>query len=1116
MNDTATDNPPAKRGRRFALHVLWGMAALIFAVAVALTLIIGTQLSAPEWLRNKITEKINNDISGFSVNVADMSVVIEDDWVPRLSLRNVVLRDAGGGPLLNLTDVQTTLALQPLLRGELRPGSVRLSGARVTLRRAADGVVGVAVGDKVPTVEEADDFISLIKKMDGFLQQSHYASLKIAKAVNVTLRYEDARTGRAWTVDGGRLSLTREGDNLRIRGNFVLLGARDYATTLEMNYTSRIGETDAEIGVSFQDMPSRDIAGQSPALAWLEALDAPISGAMRAHLDSTGTLGVLNATLQIGEGVLQPTTATKPIAFSSVRSYFNYDPVKQVIEFDELVLNSKWVNVAAEGRAYLVDIENGWPSQILGQISMREIVANPDDVYPEPIQFDAATMDIRLRMDPFELSLGEMILIDQGQRLILDGELQAKTEGWNLALNGRMDGLAPDRLLQLWPVSLEGNVRKWIVENVRKADLKNIQLAVRSKPKHRADVFLGFDFEELETQFVKDVPPIEHATGHASLYDGRFVITADTGYVTAAQGGRIDISGTSFLIPDVRIKRGPAQALLRTSSTITAALSLLDEKPFRFLQKAGQPVTLADGRAKLAGTLDFLLKPKLTPEEVAFDVTGQLTDVRSETLAEGRVLAAAELKVHAKSGSLEIGGSGRIGQVPFQGRWMSRLGKEAQGKSTITGWVELSERFADEFRIGLPKGSISGAGRATIAIDFERGTPGQFQLSSDLEGVGLSLRQLNWSLGQGTPGRLEVSGKLGQPPEIDRVLLDAAGLKAEGSVQLHDDGHLNRASFANVRAGSWLNAPVELVGRGAGATPAIVVAGGTIDMRQTSVGGGLPGSAAQQAQGGPVTLALDRLQISEGISLTDFRADLNMANGVDGTFSGRVNGGSAVTGRVVPQKGRSAFRIRSNDAGGVMRSAGLLKSARSGDMELILTPAEKPGTFNGSLTAQRLRLKDAPALAALLNAMSVIGLLEQMAGDGIHFNAVEARFRLTPNRVTLFSSSAVGASMGISMDGYYYMQNGQMDLQGVVSPLYVVNAVGGLFTRRGEGLIGFNYKLTGTAQQPRVSVNPLSALTPGMFRELFRRSPPVDRERQPEITVQPNVEPTAPVERPSR
>jgi len=45
-------------------------------------------------------------------------------------------------------------------------------------------------------------------------------------------------------------------------------------------------------------------------------------------------------------------------------------------------------------------------------------------------------------------------------------------------------------------------------------------------------------------------------------------------------------------------------------------------------------------------------------------------------------------------------------------------------------------------------------------------------------------------------------------------------------------------------------------------------------------------------------------------------------------------------------------------------------------------------------------------------------------------------------------------------------------------------------TRKGEGLIGFNFTVRGDSAAPQVGVNPLSALTPGMFREIFRRPPP--------------------------
>jgi hypothetical protein len=1109
MSETEDIKPPRRRGRRVLLWILAALVALLVAFGVAAMALVGTQVSAPEWLRSRITERINADAGEMQLGLGEMSVVMDEDWVPRLNLREVAVRDEAGQPLATLTDVQGTFALRPLLRGELRPGLIRISGVQVTLRRSESGAMGVSLGDaSAPAVEEAPSMAALLQPLEKVLRQPHFAALARVEARNMTLRYEDARAQRAWTVDGGRLTLERSGEDLQVRGDFVLLGKRAYATTLAVNYTGRMGEAEAEFGVSFEDMPARDIAGQSPALAWLDALDAPISGALRAEVAEDGRLGPLNATLQIGAGVLQPTEATKPIPFSSARSYFTYDPKLQVLRFDEVSLESPWVSAQAEGQAYLVGMESGWPNELLGQFQVSRISANPAELYPAPVELEQVAMDMRLEMAPFRLSLGQMSLVDRGQHLGLRGTVQAKPEGWSLSLDGEMDGLSPARLLELWPDGVKPKTRTWIEENVKTAELSEIQLAVRSQPKSRPDVFLGFEYSGLEARFIKEVPHIQAAAGHASLYDNRFVITATEGFVQAAGGGRIDIAGTSFEVPNVAIKRGPARTQLRTQSTITAALSLLNEEPFRFLDKAGRPVALADGRAVLEGQLDFLLKPGLKPDEVAFDLGGTLRDMRSEVLVPGRVLAASQLEVRARNDSLTVRGEGRLGRVPVTGSYRAALGPESGGAARVEGWVELSERFADEFNIGLPPGSLSGAGRADVVIDFEKGQPGAFEMTSDLAGVGLSLRQLDWSLPRAAQGRLEVAGRLGAPPELSRVLLEAAGLSALGRVTLREDGQLERASFESVRVGTWLDAPVDLIGRGAGVTPAVQVRGGTVDLRQTSLSGDGQGDGQARREGGPVSLALDRLQISDGIALTDFRADLDMRRGADGSFTGKVNGGAPVRGRVVPQRGRSAFRIQSDNAGGVLGSAGLLKQARDGTLDLVLAPAEAPGTYDGQLTARDLRLKDAPALAALLNAMSVVGLLEQLDGEGIHFGEIDARFQLSPERVTLYSGSAVGASMGISMDGYYFMESEQMDMQGVISPFYMLNGIGGIFTRRGEGLVGVNYELTGRAANPQVSMNPLSVFTPGMFRELFRRPPPErgsgQNERRPQDTGQGN------------
>jgi hypothetical protein len=264
----------------------------------------------------------------------------------------------------------------------------------------------------------------------------------------------------------------------------------------------------------------------------------------------------------------------------------------------------------------------------------------------------------------------------------------------------------------------------------------------------------------------------------------------------------------------------------------------------------------------------------------------------------------------------------------------------------------------------------------------------------------------------------------------------------------------------------------------------VALTGGTLDMRK------MPDSSGGPGGGGPITVRLDALRISDGIRLTDFRGEFGSRGGFNGRFAAGVNGKAKIAGVVAPAEAGSAVRITSENAGAVMAAAGIFDKGRGGNLDMTLFPRGPEGEYNGTATFTRLRVQGAPALAELLSAVSVVGLLEQMNGEGLAFNNGEVKFILTPKAVEITNGSAVGASLGISFAGLYLNGSGRIDLQGVISPIYLLNGVGQVLTRKGEGLFGFNYRLTGTTDAPNVSVNPLSVLTPGMFREIFRQRPP--------------------------
>lgn len=1095
----------AARRRRRVRAGLWTFAFINFFVvagALMVVVVIDRTFTAPDWVRERISSRIETQLDGLSLDFGDISLVIGEGWRPRARLQDVQLSDADGRVVATLADARASLAMRPLLRGRVQPKSIALTGGSAILGRTTEGNFNLALDDPAAPVEEADDAGAMAYSIEGLFDRPAFAALVEVNLTDLTMRYEDAMADRAWTVDGGRVRLTRDGDALRAAASFALLTGRDTAAALEMNYDSRIGERAAEFGFIVTDVAAQDIASQSAALAWLDVLRAPISGALRGRLDDNGALGELNATLQIGKGVLQPTDGTRPIPFENARSYLSFDPAEQLLTFDELSVNSDWVSGQAAGRAYLKG-GTGALEELLGQFTFRNLALNPTGTYPEPLTVDSAEADVRLRLDPFRLTLGQVYVKKDDSAISLKGHLQAEDLGWRLALDGGVDQITPERLVELWPAASAPKPRDWVRQNLSGGILRDTNFALRRAPEAKPDIYVDFRYNDVDIRFLKTMPPITGASGQANLVKGRLVTTASSGVIVPDEGGPVDVSGTSFIIPDVGIKpRAPGIARVAARGSVTSLMSLLNRPPLRVLRDTALPVDLAQGEVTATGTLALPLAKDVPVEEVEFHLQGQIRDVSSDVLVPGHTVRADQLQLSADQTQVRLSGPGTLSGLPVRVAWRQPIVSGGGPQpSELTGTVEVSPQLVETFQLGLPDGALSGQGEARFAMTLGTGGPPVIDVQSDLADVQLSVPEIGWSKSPGATGDLQMAIRLGETPRVDRFEVSAPGLSAQGDIRLRPGGEgLDRVVFDRLRSGNWLDASLQLVGRGAGRAPDVLVTAGRVDMRNAPTG-----RNATQSDPGGLSIALDRLQVTEDIILTGFKGDFRDAGGLTGSFVALVNGAAAISGDVVPQNGRSAFRIRSDDAGGVVRSARILNQARGGSFEMTLIPDRGPGSYRGALKIRETRVRDAPAFAALLNAVSLVGLIDELAGQGIYFATVDADFAIEADRVVVYESSAVGPSIGLSLDGIFDTNAKRMSFQGVVTPAYLINGVGSFLTRRGEGIIGLNYRLTGPASDPQVQVNPLSVLAPGMLREMFRSRPPQDpnapqRERRPQST----------------
>ena len=1100
QNETEVGKDPRRRSRRrtVGLWTLRGVFVLMFLALVTGFMVMGQRMHAPDWLRDRVETRLDQALGGVKIRFGEVSFVIHEEWRPRLHLTDVRISDAAGHQIAEVSDLWASLAMRSLLRGQVRPKRIILQGAQIVLTRGEDGTLMLTVGPGSAPVGQAATLAKLIEDSDEVFRSDILSALTSIELDAITLDYRDLRLGRSWVLDGGHIQATRNARQVRLATGFSVLSGREYVSGIEANYTSSLDSAAAQFGVSITDLPAEDIAGHSIALAWMQVLRTPISGALRGSVDDKGALGPIFATLNLGEGAVQPTPETRPIKFESARTYFIYDPKQQVLDFNEVSINSAWGEIQAEGMAFLEGVDAGRLDNMAGQFQLSGIEINPVNLFPEPLNLTRADVDFQMKLAPFRMRLGQMTVEDGDHRLRLSGALAGLSDGWSVEIDAQIDQMNSDQVLNYWPERLAPAPRRWVTKNLHYGEISDLDFALRLKPGEQPNIYADFEFDKTKVRFAEPLPPLEDAQGQASLLNRRFTVTAQKGIVIADEGGPVDVSGTSFIIPDTGInRRTPGIARVQVSGGATAVLSLLDRPPLALLSKANLPVDLADGQVSLTGTLSLPLIKDLKLEDTQFHYSGTLSDLDSKKLVPGFEVSADRLRLAGDQTQISIGGKGLFGVVPVTALWHQPIGGEAAQRSTLSGQIEFSPRLMEQIKADLPRGMLTGQGLAEFTLDISAGDPPKLAAQSDLVGVALAIPELGWRKAAATSGTLTAEATLGTQLSVDALQINAAGFRTSATISFRD-GDFDRVRFSSFELGNWLAVPAELISREA-AQPDIRVLGGVLDLGKATFGAG-GGEGGAGGRGPKLDVTLDRLQVTETIALTGLNGAFQTTGGLTGAFSAHVNGGAPIKGQVISRGARSAVGLTSEDAGAVMRSAGIITHAHGGGLQVQLEPIAKPGNYDVDLRIENTRIKNAPAMAALLNAISLVGLLDELAGQGIFISAIDSKMRITPTEVKVLSGSAIGPSVGLSFDGTVDTVGGMLGLRGAISPFYLLNAIGSVLTRKGEGIFAFNYKLTGPLADPRVSVNPLSGLAPLFLRNLMR--PPA-----PTVSDGPNATP---------
>ena len=671
---------------------------------------------------------------------------------------------------------------------------------------------------------------------------------------------------------------------------------------------------------------------------------------------------------------------------------------------------------------------------------------------------------------------------------------------WLGRLDVRLDTVHAQDLPAFWPSDLLPNTRKWVTRNITSGSAHDAHFTVEMT----ADGDLShFRLENAQGQFRGDnltltwlhgAAPIEHLNGIFAMPDiHRAVVTASSGEI-----GGVSLKNGSLVIRDLTAKDQFGDLQLNLSGRVQDVLAILGAPPLNLLDTIPPEIRGATGAAQGDITATIPFKNNLNIADVALNVHANLTAVHMATPIPGVTFTNGKVDLVTDGHTLHAAATADFAGKPARITMDQNFLKNGNEILEIRGTAGPVLWHA--FRLSTPSNvSLAATGYAPFEFSVNGPSNGQQKavLTADLTQVGLALPLLGWTKSPGSTGNLAARFTLnnGSLVNIQNLNMEGPGFSLKGHSQgrlfMLDEAHIGRS-----KASGTLSAPAS-----PGAPWVFRASGAVLDLRQESWtdSAGKKSSTSAPTTSTPVapgplwqaSLAFKKLYISKPPA----PGFVNFSLTASGQGYKLVQADGTAQGTSMTLKPHSAMlhslTIKSDDAGMLLRALDIYGGMRGG--RLSLQASYGSGPAHGVVKLFQGRLVDAPGFTKVLQEATLYGVAEAISGPGLLIDHATIPFLFDGSVLTLQGADAYSESLGFTASGTVNTSTNMCNLDTTIVPAYALNALPGkipllghLFSaEKGGGLIAMRVHVQGPLYNPQISVNPLSALTPGFLRGIF-------------------------------
>lgn len=727
------------------------------------------------------------------------------------------------------------------------------------------------------------------------------------------------------------------------------------------------------------------------------------------------------------------------------------------------------------------------------------------EAFDKDIQIQNATYDLYIKEG--KAGITRLLLpLPGGGSAQVSGQL---TTGL-LSKNGKIDGkviltdVPFNNVRGFWPTKAAEGAREWVTGQIKDGRIPHAEMNFEGiyEPSRDKDAFelkglKGFiDLTQAKLTYVDTMPLVENLSAKAYFNEDGFDIKVLGGSNNNVRikTGRVVIEKFSDPITTLSID-------VDVQGELPDVLTIIDAEPLTYCKDNQLIKEGSQGTVQANLKMSFPLEDVFDPKKIKTQVKAQVQKARLKNpLALPVVVQDGSLAVDLDDDRLIIGGN-----ALFNGS-QSSINMTYPFDPKKTGDVKLVGRFSlksiQAFDIPL-EGIIFETIPATILYHMKPNDLSHLSVTSNW--VNEDVQVLSFKKPKGTAAVMHLEADF-----IKRKLKKIQALKIKGD-QLSLQGNAEFSEGLGSDVVFHLNAPqiglsdFQLDGTFKSADGWRI----NLKSRTLDLGGFLEKyneEEPSQESSSDMTLFLrsdvDRLQLMHGVTYDDNTITLTMKQGYLDSLqaSGNRRGSKENTGYKISSLTQSdvrQFTLETKDAGSFLKGLGKVENIVGGHLMVRaksdMLARRTRDSWQGKVKIEDFKLLKAPFLTRFLSMVFPTGLSD-LGSEGLSFREFKLAFVMTPRRIDISSGKAFGNSLGFSFKGHVNREKAEgLYITGSVIPAYFLNTLvskipffGALLSGgKDEGVFGASFTMTGSAQDPKTSVNPLSTLTPGILRKIF-------------------------------